>query len=134
MDICLARRVHRERAQTDRASIPDHREPTRREPGSSGELFRLRPQPTRAVIVVVLFTAIVTTALAFVALMWSQARVTAVEAAVMLAAEPLSASITSVVFYGEPLTRALVIGAALILAAMVLSQSPPTPNRDPIPP
>ncbi len=91
-----------------------------------------RPQPTRLVVGVVLFTAIVTTAIAFVGLMWSQARVTATEAAVMLAFEPVAASFTSVVFYGEPVTIAFIAGAALILAAMVLSQLPESPRRDPI--
>ena len=96
--------------------------------------FAARPRPTREVVLIVLFTAVVTTALAFVALMWGQARVTATEAAVMLAFEPVAAAITSVAFYGERVTIALIIGAALILAAMVLSQLPVSPHRDPIPP
>jgi drug/metabolite transporter (DMT)-like permease len=77
---------------------------------------------TRQVVVVVLFTAIVTTALAFVALMWGQARVTATEAAVILSFEPVAASITSVAFYGEPLTHRIVVGGLLIVSAMVVSQ------------
>ena len=80
-----------------------------------------RPVFSREVVFVVLFTAIVTTALAFVALMWGQARVSATEAAVILAFEPVAASVTSVVFYGEPLTRGLVIGGSLILGAMVIA-------------
>lgn len=96
--------------------------------------FVARPHATREVVTVVLFTAVVTTALAFVGLMWGQARVTATEAAVMLAFEPVAASFTSVVFYGEPITRMFLAGAALILAAMVLSQLPESPRRDPIAP
>jgi len=96
--------------------------------------FVRHPHMTRGVVIVVLFTAIVTTALAFVGLMWGQARVTATEAAVMLAFEPVAASFTSVVFYGEPLTMLFLIGALLIVAAMVLSQLPETPRRDPIAP
>lgn len=96
--------------------------------------FAPRPHATREVVTVVLFTAIVTTALAFVALMWGQARVTATEAAVMLAFEPVAASFTSVVFYGEPLTVGFLAGASLILAAMILSQLPESPRRDPIAP
>ena len=96
--------------------------------------FVRRPNATREVVIVVLFTAIVTTALAFVGLMWGQARVTATEAAVMLAFEPVAASFTSVFFYGEPLTIAFMIGASLILAAMILSQLPESPKRDPIAP
>lgn len=93
-----------------------------------------RPQPSRDVVVVVLFTAIVTTALAFVGLMWSQAQVTATEAAVMLAFEPLAASVTSVAYYGEPLTASFAIGALLIVAAMIVTQLPASPRRDPIAP
>lgn len=84
--------------------------------------FAARPVLSREVVFVILFTAVVTTALAFVALMWGQARVSATEAAVILAFEPVAASVTSVVFYGEPITSALLIGGGLILAAMVVSQ------------
>jgi len=89
---------------------------------------------TKEVAWVVVFTAIVTTALAFVALMWGQARVTATEAAVILAFEPVAASITSVVFDHEPIGAAFLTGAALILIAMILSQLPESPRRDPIAP
>jgi drug/metabolite transporter (DMT)-like permease len=96
-------------------------------------LFVPRPRMTTPVIAVILFTAIVTTALAFVALMWGQARVTATEAAVILAFEPMAASITSVVFEHEPVTIGFVAGAVLILGAMVLSQLPSWSRRSPIP-
>jgi drug/metabolite transporter (DMT)-like permease len=92
-------------------------------------LFVARPHLTPFVIAVILFTAIVTTALAFVALMWGQSRVTATEAAVILAFEPMAASITSIVFQHEPITLGFVAGALLILAAMVLSQLPGSRRR-----
>lgn len=76
-------------------------------------------------IVVIVFTAIVTTAIAFAALMWGQAHVSATEAAVILAFEPVAAAITSIVFEGEPFTLPFAIGAAFILGAMVLSQMEP---------
>jgi len=88
---------------------------------------------SREVAFAIVFTAIVTTALAFVALMWGQARVTATEAAVILAFEPVAASITSIVFGHEPVTLMFVSGAVLILAAIVMSQLPESPRRDPIP-
>lgn len=94
--------------------------------------FSARPQLSRDVVIAVLFTAIVTTALAFVGVMWAQARLTATEAAILLAFEPLAAAVTSVVFYREALTTNLIAGASLILAAMVLSQLPVNPRRDPI--
>ncbi len=98
-------------------------------------LFTPRPRMTTNVIVVIVFTAVVTTALAFVALMWGQARVTATEAAVMLAFEPVAASFTSILLDHEPLTPAFIAGGVIILAAMVLSQLPEkTSQRDPIAP
>ena len=91
------------------------------------------PRSTPSLVIVILFTAIVTTALAFVALMWGQARVTATEAAVILAFEPVAASITSIVWDHEPLTLTFAAGAMLILAAMILSQLPSTPSHPPPP-
>lgn len=79
-------------------------------------------QWSATLVAAILFTAIVTTALAFAALMWGQAHVTATEAAVILSFEPVAAAITSIAFYGEPVTAAFAVGAALILAAMLLSQ------------
>ena len=76
------------------------------------------------VVVVIVFTAVVTTAIAFAALMWGQAHVTATEAAVILSFEPVAASITSIVWDKEPMTREFVLGAVLILAGMILSQLP----------
>lgn len=84
--------------------------------------FRLPVAWSASVIAAILITALVNTAFAFVALMWAQAQVTATEAAVILAFEPVAAAITSIAFYGEPVTAAFVIGALLILAAMLLSQ------------
>lgn len=86
--------------------------------------FAPRPALSMRVTAVILFTAIVTTALAFVALMWAQARVSATEAAVILSFEPVAASVVSIAFYGEAVTRGTVIGGLLILAAMVASQLP----------
>ncbi|HJW95508.1 MAG TPA: DMT family transporter [Thermoanaerobaculia bacterium] len=91
-------------------------------------LFASRTPLTATVIVVILFTALVTTALAFVALMWGQARVSATEAAIILSFEPVAAALTSILFYGEPVTFGVVVGGGLILAGMLLSQlaaSPP---------
>lgn len=92
-------------------------------------LFAARTPLTARVMMVIVATALVTTALAFVALMWGQARVTATEAAVILAFEPLAAALASVLLYGEPLTRGLLSGGALILAAMLFSQLTFRPKR-----
>lgn len=76
------------------------------------------------VVAVIIFTAVVTTALAFAAMMWGQTHVTATEAAVILSFEPVAASLTSILWEHEPITLTFVIGAVLILAAMVISQLP----------
>lgn len=73
-------------------------------------------------VLIILITAIVTTAVAFAALMWAQAQVSATEAAVILSFEPVAAAITSIAWEGDPLTRSFVLGGLLILAAMLLSQ------------
>ena len=85
--------------------------------------FAPRPQMSREIVIVIVFTAIVTTALAFAALMWAQGLVSATEAAVILAFEPVAASLTSIIWYREPLTIPFVVGAALILSAMIVSQA-----------
>ncbi|HEX7154458.1 MAG TPA: DMT family transporter [Thermoanaerobaculia bacterium] len=91
--------------------------------------FAPRPVWTPSLAVVIVLTALVTTALAFAALMWGQSRVTATEAAVILSFEPVAASLASIFWYREPLTTPFLIGAALILAAMILSQLPSATMR-----
>jgi drug/metabolite transporter (DMT)-like permease len=88
-------------------------------------LFAPRAPATPQVIGVIVFTAIVTTALAFATLMWGQSYVTATEAAVILSFEPVAASLTSILWDGEPVTVSFVIGGLLILAAMLISQVGP---------
>jgi drug/metabolite transporter (DMT)-like permease len=95
--------------------------------------FASRMPMTAEVTIVIIFTAVVTTALAFAALMWGQARVTATEAAVILSFEPVAASITAVLWDREPITAAFICGALLILAAMVISQLPDATMRDDAP-
>jgi drug/metabolite transporter (DMT)-like permease len=85
-------------------------------------LFAPRAPMRTDVALVIVFTAVVTTALAFVALMWGQARVTATEAAVILAVEPLAASVTSILSGEEHVTVPFVAGGALILGGMIVSQ------------
>jgi drug/metabolite transporter (DMT)-like permease len=77
---------------------------------------------TPNLVAVIVFTAVVTTAIAFVTLVWAQSQVSATEAAVILAFEPVAASITSIFWDKEAITRGFVVGAVLILSAMILSQ------------
>lgn len=78
---------------------------------------------TTSVICVILFTAVFMTAGAFFLMMWSQAEVTATEAVVVLAFEPVAASLTSIFWDHEPVTAHLILGGALIIIAMVVSQA-----------
>ena len=92
--------------------------------------FAPRPIMSRSLVLVILFTAIVTTALAFAALMWGQAHVSATQAAVILAFEPVAASITSVLWDHEPITMSFIAGGVLILMAMIVSQASATMPAD----
>lgn len=87
-------------------------------------LFAPRTHFTPQIVAVIVCTAIVTTALAFFGLMWSQAHVTATEAAIILAFEPVAASITSIAAGQDQITTAFLTGGALILVAMIVSQLP----------
>lgn len=53
---------------------------------------------------------------------WAQARMSSTEAALIMAAEPLFATLFAVVFGGETLTLRLAIGAAFIMTAIVSAQ------------
>lgn len=88
-----------------------------------------RPVASGAVVGAIVFTAMVTTALAFIVLMWGQSKVSATEAAVILSFEPVAAALTSILWDHEPLSRSFVAGAVLILAAMVLAQWRPAAAR-----
>lgn len=88
-------------------------------------LLAPHPQWDGYVVTVIVATAVVTTALAFIGLMWGQARLTATEAGVILAFEPVAAAVTSIVWEGETLTVGFVCGGLLIVAAMIVSQIRP---------
>lgn len=76
----------------------------------------------RAGLVAILVTALLATSAAFFCMMWAQARTTALEAAIILSLEPVAAAATSAFVGKEPLTRAAVIGGALIFIATIISQ------------
>jgi len=71
----------------------------------------------------IVLMALIPTALAFFLLMWSQARLSATEAAVILAFEPISAAVTSLLLKLERWTiRQHLVGGGLIVLAMILTQ------------
>jgi drug/metabolite transporter (DMT)-like permease len=69
---------------------------------------------------VVLFTAIVCTAVAFVVQTWSQAHMSATKVAVILTMEVVFAALFAVIFGGESLSLRTFLGGVLVLAAMFM--------------
>ena len=69
---------------------------------------------------VVLFTAVIGTAVAFVVQTWSQAHMSATKVAVILTMEVVFAALFAVLFGGETLSLRTLIGGALVLGAMFM--------------
>ena len=77
-----------------------------------------------------LYMALVAGALALWAQTWAQAHLTATRAAIVMALEPVFAALFAVTLGGESLTRRMLVGGALVVAAMYLVELRSTP-RDP---
>ena len=69
---------------------------------------------------VVLFTAIICTAVAFVVQTWSQAHMSATKVAVILTMEVVFAALFAVIFGGESLSLRTLFGGVLVFAAMFM--------------
>lgn len=69
---------------------------------------------------VVLYTAVICTAVAFVVQTWSQAHMTATKVAVILTMEVVFAALFAVIFGGESLTAKALIGGVMVLTAMFM--------------
>jgi drug/metabolite transporter (DMT)-like permease len=70
-------------------------------------------------------TAIAATAIAFVVQTWAQARLSPTRAAVVMTMEPVFGGVFAVAVAGEVLGARTVLGALLVLAAMVLTEVGP---------
>lgn len=92
--------------------------------GASAVTGDLQAPPTGAVWGALLFLALAATALAFVVQTWAQAHMTATRAAVVLLMEPVFAALTSALV-GDTLTVRMLVGGALVLAAVAISESGP---------
>src|SRR5918993_513665 len=77
-----------------------------------------------------LYMALAAGALALWAQTWAQAHLTATRAAIVMAMEPVFAAFFAVVLGGEDLTRRMLVGGALVVAAMYLVELRST-SRDP---
>ena len=69
---------------------------------------------------VVIFTAVIATAVAFIVQTWSQAHMSSTKVAVILTMEVVFAALFAVAFGGESLTLQVSIGGAMVLLAMCL--------------
>ncbi|MEN9687386.1 MAG: hypothetical protein RL381_398 [Actinomycetota bacterium] len=69
---------------------------------------------------VVIYTAVICTAIAFVVQTWSQAHMSATKVAVILTMEVVFAAIFALIFGGESMTLKALIGGVLVLIAMFM--------------
>lgn len=76
--------------------------------------------PDIEVWLVVLFTAVICTAVAFMVQTWSQAHMSATKVAVILTMEVLFAALFAVLFGGEKLSAQVLIGGVLVIIAMYI--------------
>jgi drug/metabolite transporter (DMT)-like permease len=76
--------------------------------------------PDYGVWAVVVFTAVVCTAVAFVVQTWSQAHMTTTKVAVILTMEVVFAALFAIIFGGERLTLQATLGGLMVLTAMFL--------------
>ena len=76
--------------------------------------------PDTGVWAVVVFTAVICTAVAFVVQTWSQAHMTTTKVAVILTMEVVFAAIFAMIFSGERLTLQATLGGILVLTAMFM--------------
>jgi len=78
------------------------------------------PPPDAGVWGVVIFTAVICTAVAFVVQTWSQAHMTTSKVAVILTMEVVFAAIFAMIFGGERLTLQATLGGVMVLTAMFM--------------
>jgi drug/metabolite transporter (DMT)-like permease len=76
--------------------------------------------PDSGVWGVVIFTAVIATAVAFIVQTWSQAHMNSTKVAVILTMEVVFAALFAVAFGGESLTLQVSLGGAMVLLAMYL--------------
>jgi drug/metabolite transporter (DMT)-like permease len=76
--------------------------------------------PDNGVWGVVIFTAVICTAVAFVVQTWSQAHMTTTKVAVILTMEVVFAAVFAMIFGGERLTLQATLGGVMVLIAMFM--------------
>ncbi len=83
--------------------------------------------PDAGVWAAVGITALIATAFAFVVQTWAQSLISPTRAAVVMTMEPVFAGFFGVLLAGDILTGRIIGGAALVLAAMLLTELKPRP-------
>jgi drug/metabolite transporter (DMT)-like permease len=79
-------------------------------------------QVSPRLVVALLVTGVLATAVAFTVQSWAQQRLSATRTALILALEPVFAFLTSFLFYGERLSGRASVGALLILGGIALTE------------
>lgn len=97
-----------------------------------GDAYPARAQQAVTVWPQLLYLGLACTALALILQTWAQARVSAVQAAVIYTLEPFFATLFGVWWLGELFGLRGMLGGALVIAAMLLSQWPAR-DRQPLP-
>lgn len=88
-----------------------------------------RFHPAPIVWIALAVTALLATAAAFTIQSWAQQHIPASHTALIFTLEPVFAWLTSLAFFGETLGPRALLGAALILAGILLSELRPTSRR-----
>lgn len=71
---------------------------------------------------IIAYNAIIIAVGSLIAQMWAQARMSATQAAIVMTSDPIWGAVFAVLLLREEVTRPMVIGGALIILAMLLSQ------------
>lgn len=79
---------------------------------------------------ILLYLAIVSGGIAMLVQTWAQSHMSASRAAIVMATEPVWAAMLAILMIGEPLTWRVVVGGALMLAAMFVVESGPRRRGD----
>ena len=90
----------------------------------------LAPPPDAAVWGAILLTALAATTLAYLIQTWAQTRLAPTRTAVVLTMEPVFAGIFGVTLGGDHLGPRIIVGAALVLAAMYMVELAPRQAKD----
>jgi drug/metabolite transporter (DMT)-like permease len=78
----------------------------------------------------IIYMAVVSGAVAMIVQSWAQAHLAPSRAAITMATEPAWAALFSITFLGEALTWRMAVGGSLMLAAMVIVESGPSPKDE----